>query len=224
MKFTFKFIQFIVFVICLSGIIASCRPDKISQERNNSTIAKILKDSTLWGKDFPAIIKYLNCWSGVAEISLSVFTTRAIGETKYENLLKANNSANRLNEKMKAKQPSLKSSFKKYLGKDILNLSPFHVSAFQYYEDDSFRIGWVADSLEFLSSSLSVKYMMSRFGPPTSIKSQLLQTENERRPIVLTLYNYASGAIIFAESDLASQPGTIDRVIIDVSMVTKEVF
>jgi hypothetical protein len=76
----------------------------------------------------------------------------------------------------------------------------------------------------FLNPKMTVAAVVERLGKPEKIVRQLIQTEKERRPIVLTLYTYAGNAIAFAESDISPIPGSVDRVILDVPSITAELF
>ena len=51
-----------------------------------------------------------------------------------------------------------------------------------------------------------------------------VQTPSDSKPVILTLYSYADGTVVFAESDGSNIAGRIDRVILKVAPVMRAVF
>ena len=99
---------------------------------------------------------------------------------------------------------------------------PLKSDVIQSSDDGSFRIALIGT--EFLRRGLTVNQVEAAIGQPETVTTQLIQSEGERRPVILTLHSYAGGAVVFAESDLAPKPGVIDRVILNLPAVSAVVF
>ena len=52
------------------------------------------------------------------------------------------------------------------------------------------------------------------------VSQQVIQTKYERRPTILTKYQYASGAVVFATSNLKPN-GKLDRVFLNTEAVSQ---
>jgi len=87
----------------------------------------------------------------------------------------------------------------------------------------NYRVAITGSNLQYLAPRLTVRQVETEIGPPEAVTTQVIQSERDRRPVALTLHSYANGAIIFAESDWMP-PGLIDRVILDVPVVSAIVF
>jgi hypothetical protein len=92
-----------------------------------------------------------------------------------------------------------------------------------FQDDDSVRVISTRPDAQFLTPNLTVATVQERLGPPEKVEQQVIQGEGERRPVVLTLYRYADGAVTFAESDIAARPGMVDRVLLDASAVVNAI-
>jgi hypothetical protein len=75
-----------------------------------------------------------------------------------------------------------------------------------------------AAGLQLLRPSLTIETVRARLGPPEKVIEQAIQNEGERKPVILTLHQYAGGTIAFAESNMA-EPGVVERVVLDLNAV-----
>ena len=75
-----------------------------------------------------------------------------------------------------------------------------------------------AAGLQLLRPSLTIDTVRARLGPPEKVTEQAIQNEGERKPVILTLHQYAGGTIAFAESNMA-EPGVVERVVLDLNAV-----
>lgn len=202
-------------------------PKKLSIDLlQRKTVAQILSDRSLWGKDFPTVLAFLGSWSTVNEPNVFVFPNRVVGSTQYKTRDAAQQAAARLSEAMKATRARPKAEFADLLRGVPAQAPPqLRVEVIRFLpDDDFFHVAWSNPSLQFLAPNLSVATVRDRLGPPEKTTQELVQNETERRPVVLTLHDYAGGAIVFAESDWSPQPGSVDRVIIDVRAITAALF
>jgi len=67
--------------------------------------------------------------------------------------------------------------------------------------------------------------VIKEFGKPDRVSTRVVRSpDRERRPVVLTLHSYAGGAVQFAQSDWSAKPGTVDRVFLNVALVSQAIF
>lgn len=191
-----------------------------STSQATPSLAKILSDRTLWGKDFPLVLGFLDSWSQSNEKKIYIFTDRVVGSNRYKTREEAQQAAARMREAIKATRPRPRPEFLDLL-KGLPSEAPeqLSVEVIRFLpDDDDFHVAWKSPSLGFLAQNLSVATVRERLGPPEKTTLELIQNETERRPVVLTMHSYAGGAVIFAESDWAT-PGYVDRAILDVPTI-----
>jgi hypothetical protein len=195
-----------------------------AQDDQASMAAKILNTRALWGKDFPAALASLPAWERVGERTIAIFPAQIVGSTPFETRESAEPTraalGEALNRAVPAATPPFTDLFKELPGGPLL----LQAEIVQVFDDDSFRIAIVGKTTQFLPPGLSVEQVATSIGPPQVVTTQVIQSEGERRPVILTLHSYADGAIVFAESDWQPTPGIVDRVILNVPVVLAIVF
>jgi len=189
-------------------------------------VAQVLAKAGIWGKDFPSVLAFLETWQRINEQKIYVFPDRVVGGTQYRKREEAQTAAARLTDAMKTTRSKPKAQFADLLkGVPPQGPSQLRIEAVAFLpDDDLFHVAWFNPSLQFLKPNVSMATVISRLGPPEKTTQELIQNETERRPVVLTLHSYAGGAIVFAESDWAPVPGTVDRVILDVTALTAALY
>lgn len=212
--------------LTLIGAPVSLRPATTeSMSQGGPSLAKILSDRTLWGRDFPTVLAFLDSWSRINEQKIYIFPDRVVGGTRYKTREEAQQAAARLSEAMRATRPRPKPEFLELL-RGVPSQAPdqLRVEAITFLpDDDYFHVAWTSQSLRFGAQNLSVATVRERLGPPEKTALELIQNETERRPVILTVHSYAGGAVVFAESDWAT-PGYVDRVILDVTAIRAALF
>jgi hypothetical protein len=165
------------------------------------SVKEILTDTQLWGKDFPTVLASISTWKQVDQ-RVVIFRARTLGDTPYRSSAEAErvgailNGAMGQNDKLRA-------------------------SVVTWLEDDSYRLASSGGSLQLLPEKLSLELVKKRLGPPESVTPVVISGNTERRAVVLMLYSYAGGAVVFAESSYSPWPGIVDRVFLDVNAVTR---
>jgi hypothetical protein len=191
-------------------------------------LSRVLSDPALWGKDFPAALMALSSWRRAGETTVAVFPDKMAGEKRYPKPDDAGRGAERLRQATAAPPPKPRSGLPGGLSQTLTaareQLPRFRVEAPAFLEDDSFRVTWSAPSAQLLPPGLTVATVRERLGQPAEKRRVVLQTEGERRPVILTLNVYLGGAVVFAESDMAPRPGLVDRVLLDVPAMTAVLF
>jgi hypothetical protein len=213
----------IVATSMLACMVARAQP---SPAPSKPTLSSILSDRTLWGKDFPLALASLQSAHEVGERRVAIFPTRIVGGTAFKTREDAEQTSRTLTEAMAAREfkpkPEFEAMFRAIGPRPAELLKAEIIPAFA--DDDSIRVAWTRPEAEFLPPKLTVAAVQKRLGPPEKVETEVIQSEGERRPTVLTLYRYADGAVSFAESDIAAQPGLVDRVLLDAPAVMSTLF
>ncbi len=197
-----------------------------STPMQETSMTRVLADRTVWGKDFPTALAFVESWGRAGERRLYVFPDRVVGATQHRTSDDAKRAATKLSEAMRTARRRARPGFEELLrGAPTQSPAALRVEVVRLEPDDEyFHVAWVSPSLEFLPKQLTVAAVRDRLGPPEKVVLETIQNETERRPVVLTLYVYAGGAVSFAESDWAPVPGYVDRGVLDVSAVTAALF
>ncbi|MEK7830715.1 MAG: hypothetical protein AAB401_06480 [Acidobacteriota bacterium] len=212
----------------------------IVQDPVKDAIVKILNDRTLFGKDLPAALAYLPSWSQINERQVEIYPDRIVGSLVYKTTQEAQQAAARLREATAGPRLTPNPEFADLL-RGVPNQFPFSVEVIPYFPDDgSIRVAWTApviisapppelrnqaqQALQFFDPALKAAAVQQRVGPPDAINQEIVQSDKDERPVILTKFSYAKGAIDFAEADLSPRPGFVDRVLFNVTAVTSVVF
>lgn len=205
------------FPLCVSGETVT----------DQSKIKAILSDSTLWGEDFNALLANVKAIKNSGETKIEVFANEAVGATPHPTIEGALREASELRLQMQ-KVRSFKSQFRTLVNARAEELyQKVAPSAHPSKDDESGRVVLLSNEVKktsYFPVGLTLKSITERHGAPEKITKQLIDTGDERRPIVLTLYHYGDGAIMFAESDLGEEPEIIERVILDTAKVSAAIF
>lgn len=189
-----------------------------------TVLGKILTDENLWGEDAFAAFGSLESWMQLGVSSVLVFPDRIASGTPSATPNEAEAGAARLVETMGLLRPQLQPAFAETYGAAIsIRVPKLRTEFSRFLEDDSYRIVWKAPEAEFLKKDMKVQTVIDAYGDPEKTTTEVVHSQGERRPAILTSYHYADGAVQFVESDLAPIPGFVDRVVVDVAAATKEI-
>lgn len=189
-----------------------------------SMLSKILTDKNLWGEDAFAAFGSLESWKQSGVSSVLVFPDRIASGTPSATPNEAEAGVARLVETMGLPQPQLQAAFAETYGAAISTRAPkLRVEFSRFLEDDSYRIVWKTPEAAFLKKDMKMQSVIDAYGDPEKTSTEVVHSQGERRPAILTNYHYADGAVQFVESDLAPIPGFVDRVVVDVAAATKEI-
>lgn len=198
------------------------RPARIDQDQNKR-IEDILTDQSLWGANFPSVLGSIPAFSRAGEKQISVFPDRVIGRTKYtgrgEVELRLARFARELIAAQNLNPRSTRIGSYMTSGRTALK-----AEVFQLPDDRTLRISAVGPSAQFLAPGLTIADVERRLGKEEKVTTEVLDDGTERRPIILTLHHYAGGAIIFVESDVNPNIGSVDRVFLDASKISASLF
>jgi hypothetical protein len=202
-----------------------------TKARIRDDIVRILGHQDLWGKDFPQAVARLGAWSENGENKVAVFTYRIVGMNSYRDLDAADKVVIKVREAMTARRgergPLLPELLRNATQEEPASFQVRVLSSFP--DDRSIRVAWSASkgaaaAPEFLRRGLTLERVRTKIGGAEKISKQVLENARDKdRPNVLTLHEYAGGAIVFAESSLSPRSGTVDRVILNVAQIIETV-
>lgn len=188
------------------------------------TLEQVLGKKELWGKDFPAVVGSLPGWQAAGESQVIVLPAAVASSRSYRTRTEAQRALGVLTRRLAAPLPRLKASFEPMAAPAAEAMRRFRAEVVPLETKEKHGVIWTADSAQFIAPDLTAKKVEDLLGPPESVSTELLQTEKDRRPEVLTLRKYARGAVAFADSDMSPVPGGIGRVILSVPAASRAVF
>jgi len=186
-----------------------------------SSLLHILSNQAVFGKDFSAVLRSLPAWNAYGEHEVAIFEHQVVGATRHNTRDEAQKRAAQLNQTLLKVQAPLKSEFGALAQSPP---APLHAEAIAFHEDDSYRVVVADSSLQLLNSELTLARLKKELGAPQKVAYVTVQNRTERRPIQLTLYEYADGQVAFATPDLSLHPGIIDRVLLNVPAISAAAF
>lgn len=216
---------FILMVILVVATQATRHESAAMQESENAKIIRILTNPNLWQKDFPTVIKSINSFDAIGEIKVEVFQNDVVGSRKFEpqdaGLLR---ETSELRSYM-AVNPRLKQQVVVAINSNWNQLQETVTPAGQAaLSDGSLRVSLASKTVveaQFLAPGLTLNTLREQNGEPESISREVADSsDDERRPLILTLYRYADGAITFATTDTSPNPELIDRAILDTKKIS----
>lgn len=182
-------------------------------------VVPILGDRALWGEDFYGLLAFLPDFQNAGEKRIAIFADRVVGARRYDSLEEAQRRARALNQDLRrGANRSLTTAVNRLF--QVQQPQAVNATAIQFLDDRSYRVVVLAPNAQFLAPGLKTATVLERLGQPERVTTELLDDGTERRPVILTVYHYAGGAIAFAESDVAPRPGFINRIFLDVPAVT----
>jgi hypothetical protein len=191
--------------------------DSAGQASQYEQIKKILNDTTLWGKDFPQVLRSLPLIAGSGEKTVLVFHGVVVGGTPFPNLpqsLRAIDRASAANRILNDTRQG--EAFKRSLGvrsDEVITL--FYANPF--LEDNSQRLTLERAGGEYLLPNTVAALKRSQ-GEPQKVSKVRVNGYDEDRPEVLTYYEYAGGAVIFVMHNY-KRYGYINRAILNIPAV-----
>jgi hypothetical protein len=194
-----------------------------SAQQQTAEIQKILLDTALWGRDFPALLAQLPAMIAAGETILYVFPDRAAGGRAFPTVSDAQPAIQRTREAVAKPvqfQPALAA-----LQKQAVQPAggPLRLEAARVVDADGFHIVALrTGDLQLLAPGLTIAAVRARLGPPGQVTRRTIHAQGDSKPTVLTLHSYVGGAIAFAESNM-EEAGVVERVVLNLSAVSPAV-
>jgi hypothetical protein len=204
------------FTACLGVMLTSA-----TAQAPPPTLVQILSNEVVFGKDFAAALRSLPAWNALEEREVVVFAHQIVGSTPYDTKQTAEKRAGQLNEALTKTQAQFKSEFRTM---PVAALRAMRAEGIPFPEDDSYRTAVADSSLQLLNPELTLARLSAALGKPQRVRYVTVQNKLERRPIQLTLYEYADGQIAFAVPDPSLRTEIIDRAFLNVRAVNSAIF
>jgi hypothetical protein len=204
---------FVIIGLIVGTAVAQTQPPKME-------VSKILAEKDLWGKDFGQALVRVESLNQIGQKEATIFeVNQVVGGTEYST-------------RNEAEAASAKLITARFTARQDVHQALQHL-----WNTPSIAVGDLSTKVEivsqaggdqvatrtvhpaqFLAPGATISKVQQKLGPPEKVTQQVIQTEYERRPVVLTLYAYGDGAIKFAESNMKTN-GQVDRVIVDTSKI-----
>ena len=215
-----RWLAFGLVSVAMMGRCASSPPPAPPQPPapgREAPLIKALSDQSIFGPDFAAVIRVLPAFSAAGENRVMLFTDRVVGTKRYATLEEGQRAA------------------KSILERGERNMSPTlplppprgritTITAIRSLDDRAIHVVAVLDGARFLAPALRLDVIEQRLGPPEKHEQLVIDDGTDRHPLVLELYSYDAGAIVFATREGTLDPRAIDRVFLDAQRITAAVF
>lgn len=207
-KFGVVFVTALLLQPILLSHNAAAWSNTVLNQTNDAKVRQILNDPTLWGPDFKDLLSAVKNVRESGESKIEVFPEEAVNATPFPDISSALKQASKLHALMNvnsAVTPSAHPSKDDGTGRVVL------LSKNESAPENKKSV--------YLAPGLTMETVRERNGSPESVTTRLIDSGDERRPLILKLYSYAGGAIVFAESDVTPVRGAVERVILDVNKI-----
>jgi len=190
-------------------------------------VQQVLANPNIWGKDLPTVLANVSAMRKIGETQVAVFhnSVRSTTGTKLEqtnaHIAAFQKALNSISPAEKAEYHfalDCKNTASKPMCASRVAATSEHISKIE--ENDVVQLAATSSKLEFLKPDLTIDAVQAELGKPEQVTEQVIQTKYERRPIILKKYQYASGAVVFATSNLKPN-GKLDRVFLSTEAVSK---
>jgi hypothetical protein len=179
-------------------------------------LQRILADQELWGDDYPAVLTRLRALQDGGERTVYIFADRAAGATAAKTQADVQPRATRVAAQI-ARPAALQAPFAPLQQRAASANAAVRAEAVRLRDGDGYHLALTrASGLQLLRPGLTIEAVRAKLGAPERVTQQTIQNEGERKPVILTLHQYAGGAIAFAESNMAD-PGVVERVVLDLN-------
>ena len=178
------------------------------------TAVEIISNRAIWGKDFPLALAHLEALGNAGDKTAELFPTALARPSRYAGTeaadpgVRSANSALEGAERLRTFQKVLKNfPFQPQTPKTQLIKAP---------ESDSVLVSLTFGQAELLKPDLRIPTILKELGPAERISYRTIHARGEERPLILTMYSYANGTIVFVESNQGAEPRLLNRVLFDV--------
>jgi hypothetical protein len=172
-------------------------------------LAKVINDRELFGDDGIAAIRAAAAWRGAVKRFVVVEPAQVVADQP-------------LSEAEDAALSGLQSrTTQAAAGVPAARASTLRAVVAFMPEDGTRRLALRRDNPTFLRTGIKLAVIEERYGKPQRVFTEIVESQGERRPAVLTVYEYDGGAVRFASSDFSRFPGSVDRVFLDLAALER---
>jgi hypothetical protein len=188
----------------------------------NTRLLKIISDADIWEKNLLPAIAQAEALEKSGEKYIEIFPSALVSGDRF---LPGDKS--KTDERISRYNAALAEAEKSDLYQQLNRSKPFtnvagKANVYRLTETDSVGVGLVFDRDNYLfRPTTKIATVFKKLGKPEQTSTRVLHGPGEERPQILTLYSYENGIIMFAEADIAAEPGLLNRVFIDVPRFVK---
>jgi hypothetical protein len=204
----------------------------VAQVASHVTLEQILSNQSVWGKDFPTALADVTAWRAVGEHKVVIL------ENSVQEIAPKVNWGEAEIQSREDKFESVMRSTWKDTHEDLRALTKCDRpgTRLECIEDAQIRTQSVqavrrgnaiqfatsSKHLEFLSPEATAEIVKKEFGQPERVTTEVIRSDYERRPLILTKYEYVSGKVAFVTSNM-SPNRRIERVYLDADAVSTSI-
>jgi hypothetical protein len=187
-------------------------------------VSQILAEKDLWGKDFGQALVRVQSLNEIGQKEATIFeVNQVVGGTTYSTRTEAEAASAKLTTAGTTARQNVDQALRHLWKTSSVSVGERSTNVEIVSQSGGDQVATKSSKpAQFLAPGTTISTIEQKLGPPEKVSQQLIQTEYERRPVVLTLYAYGDGAIKFAESDMEPK-GKIDRVIVDTSKIATSI-
>jgi hypothetical protein len=195
------------------------RPAAAASARSQTTLAKILSDPALWGRDFTAALRGVPAFEEAGEKTVVVLPSEVRGAKRYPSAAAAAGAVAVATTRMSAMRRATMAISLPQEAVQLPDPQPMRVK-----EDRDVHLASAAPQMQLLAPALTMTVVQSRLGPPEAVRRVAIDDGTERKPRILQLHSYDKGNVVFATVVGAPNPKAVDRVLLDASALRKTLF
>lgn len=185
-----------------------------------SVLVRLLADRQVLSADAVAAIRAASLWRAAGQSAVVVYEDRVVAGTPLADQAAGDKSVADMQARM-TPQGAAQRAPAGTSTEDAVRLGDMRAALSRMPDDGSTRLTLQREAAVFLVPGVKLSTIEERYGKPQKITTELVEAQGERRPTVLTIYEYDDGAVRFAASDMSPTPGTVDRVFIDLGAVER---
>jgi hypothetical protein len=192
-------------LLCLAAGTAAAQ----SAAEATPVLAKVINDRELFGDDGIAAIRAASAWRGAVKRFVIVEPAQVVADQPVAEV----DAAAVSDLQSRTTQASA--------GAPAARASTFRAVVVFMPEDGTRRLALRRDNPTFLKTGIKLAVIEQRYGKPQRVFTEIMESQGERRPAILTIYEYDGGAVRFASSDFSRFPGSVDRVFLDLAALER---
>ncbi|MGB6474091.1 MAG: hypothetical protein WBF04_08410 [Candidatus Sulfotelmatobacter sp.] len=197
-----------------------------AQTTNEASLQKILSNPNVWGKDFSTALADVLVLQKVGEHELKVEPNSIVGFKPLSpdnpgkaiaDLQQALSTVSRYSEHVSLLLGCGEGAAK---GPCTARVNSGGQTVKTTRESGQSTFVSSAPRKQFLAPTATVETLRKEFGPPERISQEVIQTEYERQPVIVTKYHYAGDAVVFATTNMKPN-GQLDHADVNADAVAQ---
>jgi hypothetical protein len=202
-------------LVAAAGVLISSQV--LTQTGDDAVVAQVrasIVQRALWGRDFPLMVASIPGWNRIGEGTIVVAPDVIFGATPHLNREEAEKQTTALATALSDAAVRFRPEFAQ-IAEQGKTAAAAKVSVRRYGNDESHRVV-VGPGLDLLPPDLRISDVQRVLGKEQAVKRETEEGGGERRPLFLTSYVYAGGAVVYQTSNYTAAPDQVFRVVLNV--------